>query len=234
MKTQMDTWANSVRYRVDEAEALRYMGRIDQKVDASLESRIRTMIGRCEQVSHPGWVYRVYPVLEDEDGLRLQGTTLVLRGADIRAHLAGARECAVLAVTLGLANERELRRVSLLNGLDGMIFDAASSALVETVADAGNAAIVAEARERGLYAKWRFSPGYGDLPLDLQADIVRVLAADKRLGITVTDACMLIPTKSVTAFVGLFDTPQDTQRTCANCNFAPYCHLKEKGTPCYR
>lgn len=139
-----------------------------------------------------------------------------------------------MAATAGMANERELRRLSLLNGLDGMLFDAAGSALAEAVADACNARIVADARERGLYAKWRFSPGYGDLPLTLQPAIVQVLAADKRLGVTATDTHLLIPAKSVTAFVGLFDTPQDEKRTCANCEFAPYCELVKKGTPCYR
>ena len=234
MKTQMEQRANTMRFRVDEAEALRYMGYADQEVDPALALRMRAIFERCEQVSSPGWMYRVYAVSDSDEGLRLEGTTLVLRGNDIRAHLEGARECAVMVATLGLANERELRRVSLLNGLDGMIFDAASSALVETVANACNAEIVAEAYERGLHAKWRFSPGYGDLPLDLQSEIVRVLAADKQLGVTATDTDMLIPAKSVTAFVGLFDTPQDTERTCANCSFAPYCDLRKKGTQCYR
>ncbi|MDO4532474.1 MAG: vitamin B12 dependent methionine synthase [Coriobacteriia bacterium] len=234
MKTHREHRADSVRYRVDESEALRYMGYADQELDSTLASRIRELFGRCEQMSSPGWMYRVFSLSEDGEGLRLDGTTLVLTGNDIRSHLEGARECAVMAATLGLANERELRRVSLLNGLDGMIFDAASSALVETVADACNAAIVAEAHARGLHAKWRFSPGYGDLPLGLQAEIVRVLAADKQLGVTATDTDMLIPAKSVTAFVGLFDMPQDTERTCAHCSFAPYCDLRRKGTQCYR
>ncbi len=223
-----------IRYRVSRDEALRYLGYSGQTIDDSLERRSDGLIESCERVSNPGWTYRVFPVLADPDGLRLVGTTLVLRGSDIRAHLEGARECAVMAATLGLANERELRRVSLLNGLDGMMFDAASSSLVEAVADACNAAIATESRGRGLYAKWRFSPGYGDFPLSIQPDVIRVLAADKQLGVTVTDSCLLLPAKSVTAFVGLFDEPQDDRRSCTNCSFAPYCEMKRKGEPCYR
>ena len=222
------------QYQVSRAEVLRYLGYAGQAVDVSLDNRIDEAIARCVAASNPGFTYRVFPVDITPDGVQLVGTTLVLPGADILAHLAGARECAVMTATAGLGNEWELRRLSLLNGLDGMLFDAASSALAEAVADACNAQIVAEARGRGMYAKWRYSPGYGDLPLSLQPDIIRVLAADKRRGITATDSNLLIPAKSVTAFVGLFDTPQDDKRTCANCGFAPYCELKQKGTPCYR
>lgn len=222
------------RYQVARSEVLRYLGYAGQQVDASLEARMDALIQRCLQVSNPGYVYRIFPVDFTDAGVALQGATLVLEGADIRAHLEGARLCAVMAATAGLGNERELQRLSLVNGLDGMIFDAAGSALAEAAADACNAAIVADARARGLHANWRFSPGYGDLPLALQPGIVSVLAADKRLGITVTDSHLLVPAKSVTALVGLFDTPQDDRRSCANCSFAPYCNLKKEGSPCYR
>jgi hypothetical protein len=213
---------------------LRYLGYSGQRIDGSLQGRVDGAIERCLRVSNPGFVYRVFPVRAEDGAVCLEGSTLVLRGHDICSHLRGARFCAVMAATAGLGNERELRRLSQLGGLDGMVFDAAGSALAEAVADACNAAIVAEARSRGLFAKWRFSPGYGDLPLDAQPAIVRVLDADKRLGITVTDSNLLIPAKSVTAFVGWFDTPQEERRSCAACSFAPYCELKEKGTLCYR
>lgn len=224
---------NSI-YRIDRAEVLRYLGYSGQDVDEALLSRVEELVARCESVSNAGFVYRIFPVEETDAAIRLTGTVLELEDASIRAHLHGARECAVMAATAGLGNERELRRLSQMNGLDGMVFDAAGSALVETVADACNARIIADARERGLYAKWRFSPGYGDLSLAIQPAIVQVLAADKRLGMSVTDTHMLIPAKSVTAFVGLFDTPQEQKSSCADCSFAPHCELTKKGTPCYR
>ena len=227
---------DGIRYRVDRPEVLRSLGYAGQPLDVALDGRIDDAIARCLAVSNPGFTYRMYPVDVDASrgDVRLVGTTLVLRGADILAHLDGASGCAVMVATAGLGNERELRRLSMLNGLDGMLFDAASSALAEAVADACNAQVVAEAKARGLFAKWRYSPGYGDLPLSLQPDIIRVLGADKRLGVVATDSHLLIPAKSVTAFVGLFTTPQDEKRTCANCGFAPYCTLRQKGTPCYR
>ncbi|MBQ6394718.1 MAG: hypothetical protein IJH87_00015 [Atopobiaceae bacterium] len=225
---------HGIRLHVDRSEVLRYLGYAGQTVDASLDERIDSLISRCEEVSEPSWTFRVFPIEHAEEGIRLTGTSLVLAGESIRTHLAESRFCAVMAATAGLSNERELRRLSLLNGLDGMVFDAAGSALAETAADACNASIIEYAHARGLFSTWRFSPGYGDLPLSLQPAIARVLELEKRLGISVTDSLMLIPAKSVTAFVGLSDTPQETERSCATCGFFPYCNIRKGGSACTR
>ncbi len=104
-----------------------------------------------------------------------------------------------------MANEAAMARRKAQSALDAAIYGAAGSSLVESVADACEAAVVADAAKWGMRTNWRYSPGYGDLPLALQPEIVRVLAADKRLGMVATESNLLIPTKSVTAFVGLFD-----------------------------
>lgn len=223
-----------VRCPISRSEVLRYLGYAGQQVDPSLDARIDAMIERCEHVSSPGWVFQVFPVDASGDAIRLVGTTLALPGDDIHRHLGGARLCAVMAATAGMANERELRRLSLVNKLDGMFFDAAASALAEAVADACNAAIVAEARGRGLFTNWRYSPGYGDCPLDLQPQLIDVLGAGKALGLSATESNLLIPVKSVTAFVGMFDEPQEDKRSCSGCQLAQHCELRRNGTPCYR
>lgn len=223
------------RYRVDKSEALRYLGYAGQRTDDVLDARIDELIAECERSSKPAFVYRVFPVEEASDGLRLVGSSLLLAGDAIRDHLRGARECAVMACTLGLANEAAAQRMKARSALDALVFGAAGSSLVECVADACEAAIVAEAAQRGLHTSWRFSPGYGDLPLNVQPVIVRTLEADKKLGMTATDTNLLIPVKSVTAFVGLFDEVcEHTKRSCAGCACAAHCSLRKAGMPCYR
>ena len=49
----------------------------------------------------------------------------------------------------------------------------------------------------------RFSPGYGDLSLDLQTDLIRITEAQKHIGITLSENLIMIPTKSVTAIIGI-------------------------------
>ena len=49
----------------------------------------------------------------------------------------------------------------------------------------------------------RFSPGYGDVPLDAQRDIFSALDISKNLSVYLNDSLLMSPSKSVTAFVGI-------------------------------
>ena len=49
----------------------------------------------------------------------------------------------------------------------------------------------------------RFSPGYGDLPLEIQSDIFRVLNCSTKIGLTLNKSLLMTPTKSVTAIIGI-------------------------------
>ena len=120
---------NREKHAVDRGEALRYMGMSDggesQEVDDALRQRIEDSFTHCEECSTPAWTYRVFPLQETDEGLALVGTVLVLTGDDIRTHLHGAKYCAVMAATCGLANERELQIQSAKGTVEALAFDAA-------------------------------------------------------------------------------------------------------------
>ena len=65
------------------------------------------------------------------------------------------------------------------------------------------AGLAAELQEQGWQLTARFSPGYGDLPLDCQAQFCATLDAARRIGLTVSSSGLLLPRKSVTAVIGL-------------------------------
>lgn len=227
------------RYRIDRIsrdEVLRYLGYLGQEVAGELDARIDAGISRCLRVCRPAGVVRLFDVGEGEagDAPSLVGTTLRLIGHDIAAHLAGARAVALASVTLGLPSEQELRRLSLTNPLDQAIFDAAGSALVERAADAAEARVIALADERGLFANGRYAPGYGDLGLEVQGPLLESLNATKLLGITLTSSDMLVPAKSETAVLGLFDEPQPhrAEHPCSTCACRDFCTVKTLGRTC--
>jgi 5-methyltetrahydrofolate--homocysteine methyltransferase len=58
--------------------------------------------------------------------------------------------------------------------------------------------------ELNVNLKPRFSPGYGDLDLSCQKDIFKLLDCSKKIGLTLNDSLLMSPTKSVTAFVGIY------------------------------
>ena len=83
------------------------------------------------------------------------------------------------------------------------------------------------------FMTWRFSPGYGDLPITIQREFVRVTDAEKRIGLTVNEGGILLPRKSVTAIIGLSKEPIPKQRRgCAYCNMNKTCQFRKGGTHC--
>ena len=84
-----------------------------------------------------------------------------------------------------------------------LLLDACASAAVENLLEQLQAGLTAELQEQGWQLTARFSPGYGDLPLDCQAQFCATLDAARRIGLTVSSSGLLLPRKSVTAVIGL-------------------------------
>lgn len=238
--------ANDARLTLDRDEALRYLGYAGQELDEQLLARFEQLAQACERELRPACVQAAFPFdadmtrWEDDEWpqVALAGCGLVLPGRDIAQHLHGAREVVLMACTLGAASERELRKYAAISPTDALMYGAAASALVEAAANACDAAIAADAAARGLFAGSRYSPGYGDLPLFVQPAFLAALDAPRRIGLGATENDVLVPTKSVTAVIGLFDEPQilregDSARDCATCPLQGNCRLKEKGRTCH-
>ena len=118
---------------------------------------------------------------------------------DLTKNLDGCAEAFLFAVTLGLGVDRLLLRLAQVSQARHFITDALASALAEAACDQ------AEARIKGaLSCKPRFSPGYGDLPLEMQKPLLNRLEARQRLGITLTQNLLMVPTKSITAIMGIY------------------------------
>lgn len=223
---------------VDRGEVLRYLGYAGQPITPELDARIDEVVARCLATCRPRGVRRVFDVAArgEKDGapvISLAGASLELVGHSIAEHLDGAVAVGVLAVTVGMGVEAELRRLSLTDPLAQVIFDAAGTAAVERAADAAEAGVVAEAASRGLFCGARFSPGYGDLPLATQPVLLASLDAQRALGITLSRELLMSPTKSVTAVVGLFERPRGTAHaSCAGCPCRDFCVLLRAGGTC--
>ena len=87
-----------------------------------------------------------------------------------------------------------------------------------------------EQEAQGLYLRPRFSPGYGDFSVLHQGEILRMLDAPKRIGLSVTDGNMLTPTKSVTAVIGVGRTQLSCHvKGCENCGKSDCAYRRDKG-----
>lgn len=85
----------------------------------------------------------------------------------------------------------------------------------------------------GKYMTFRFSPGYGDYPIEMQKEYLRILDAPRKIGLTTGDSCLLVPSKSVTAVLGISDNPiERRKRGCAICSMKGKCRFRRNGEHC--
>ena len=105
---------------------------------------------------------------------------------------------------IGFAMDRLAARASAIGRMSrAVIYQAAGAMLIESYCDALNRKLKEEAAAEGKFLRPRFSPGYGDLPLAIQPELFRVLEVQKNTGITLTESLLMMPTKSVTALIGV-------------------------------
>jgi hypothetical protein len=144
--------------------------------------------------------------------------------AALARNLAGCKRAILFAATVGLEVDRLIARYSRLQPVKGLMFQAIGTERVEALCDAFCADM--DCRMGGGLRR-RFSPGYGDLPLELQNNIFRVLDCSKTIGLTLNGSLLMSPTKSVTAIAGIADAPEENHREekCAGCD-KPECMFR--------
>ena len=108
-----------------------------------------------------------------------------------------------------------------------VIYDACATDLVEKVCDYAQSEISHELSSQNFLTADRFSPGYGDLPLTLQKDICNILDTGRSIGVYLTNELLLLPAKSVTAFIGSGTSVyKNGLHNCSKCNMKNNCKYR--------
>lgn len=151
-------------------------------------------------------------------------------GYSLSKHLAGCEKVAVMAVTLGIGVDNIIRKAQVTDMALAVMLDSGASVLVEQLCDDFERYI--DERVDG-YTTGRFSPGYGDSPLELQKAVVSYVDGGRRIGLNVTATNLLVPRKSVTALIGVAEHPVEGRlATCDECVLREKCRLRKEGKFC--
>lgn len=211
-------------------EILRYL-RVRGEAPEELRAQVVAAAEELAETLRPQFVYRVFPLERGEGGVALQGSGVTLTGGLASKMLRSCDAAVLLCCTLGMEFERRLRALERRDMGKAVILDACGSAWVESGCDAAEREIAE--RFSGRFLTDRFSPGYGDLPLSLQRSVLNALDAKRRLGIHLSESFLMTPSKSVTAVIGLSDTPQPARvRGCGYCAMKGNCDYRKGGTTC--
>ncbi len=125
-----------------------------------------------------------------------------IESSNLSKNLKGCKKVIVFGATLGIEFDRIIAKYSKLSPAKALIFQAIGAERVEALCDIFCADIEKEYKSS---LRPRFSPGYGDLPLETQKYVFAVLDCERKIGITLNDSLLMSPSKSVTAFIGLND-----------------------------
>lgn len=180
-------------------EALRYLGIADGICDEATAALLDACEKELLSCASPRACYTEGDVVRKDDG-NLEIFGIEIKSRSLSKNLDGCSRVFLFAATLGAGVDRLLSRYGAVSASKAVALDALASALIEDFCDEVENTITHDLKKRP-----RFSAGYGDLDLSLQKELFGVLSAPKSIGLTLSDSYMMIPTKSVSAIVGILD-----------------------------
>lgn len=213
--------------RFNEKEMLRYLGfRHGTEPDDEMKESIGRCVDDLQKAVYPKAIGQYFDLNVSGDEVRFAG--LSVKSRSLSKNLSGCTCVYLFAATLGIGPDRLIARAQVRKMSDALILQAASASMIESVCNTINTEIDRKASEAGLFTRPRFSPGYGDCPIELQSDITRLLDTPKKIGLTLTGSMMMLPTKSVTAMIGITSEPtRHHPGGCAACEVKD-CEFREE------
>lgn len=198
---------------VDMAEVLRYAA--CRQATEEVEALAKAAVEEAKDAIRMQVCWLETPL--QVEGERIDLGFLQAHTPTLANHLRGCEKAVVFGATVGLELDRRIARCGRLSPAKGLMLQAFGAERVEALCDAFCADLAAEYALQGLHTRTRFSPGYGDLPLEHQKEIFAALQCGKHIGLYLNDSCLMSPVKSVTAIVGLCREEGGGKNGCAVC-----------------
>lgn len=185
--------------KIDRAEVLRYMRMGATQPEPALSARIDEIEKQIAAKCRPSAIWRLEKVTYHSDGSFNIGD-LACRSEKLLKTIEGCNHAFLFCGTIGADVDAFIRRCALVSGLDALIAQAVSTSLIESFCDDCEEKMALEVPGEKL--RMRFSPGYGDLPLSLQKELLAILDTPRKCGVILSEKLLMIPSKSVSAIIG--------------------------------
>lgn len=160
--------------------------------------------------------YREVALTVDGDTVLLEGLAPI-HSAALAKNLRDCSKALLFSATIGSGADRQRMITQVRSPAQAVVLDAMGSAAIEALCN--NLCNTWREAYAPLQLRPRFSPGYGDLPLALQQELLRLLDSSRQAGISLTEGLMMLPHKSVSAIVGIGPAGcVAPEHDCAACN----------------
>lgn len=185
-------------------EAVRYLGYGTSVPDDSTLQRIKESFVELEKLADKKSIYCMFELKTEDNGTIAVGNVEVY-SKNLQTNLKDCEKVILFAATLGLDVDRQIRKYQLVDMSKALVMQACATTILEEYCNQIQKMLAEQLQMEGKYIRPRFSPGYGDFSILHQKDVLTMLDASKKIGIAMTENYMLIPTKSVTALIGVGD-----------------------------
>lgn len=184
---------------VDRREWLRYMRAGDES--AELDALMDACLKEAVSCFTPRVCYCEVPVRIENGAVDLQFWQG--ESKDLRKLLTDCDRAVVFAATVGLGIDRLIAKYSRTSPAKALCYQALGTERAEALCDAFCDDVKNDYTQNMESVTRRFSPGYGDLSLEMQREIFRLLNCPVHIGVTLNDSLLMSPVKSVTAIMGV-------------------------------
>lgn len=229
----------SVRYlsndfiKIDKNEALRYLGYKSKDLDENTKKLLDESAAELKEICELKYVFRIFNLKKENNNINFENH-IKIKSDDLKELFKHCHKSAVMAATLGFETEKRIRYYSMTDLSKALVFDSLAAACIEGLCDACEAEIKEIAAKEGCSITFRYSPGYGDVSISHQGEILSALKTQKLIGLTVSDSSILIPRKSVTAFIGFDKSKNVYKKSCLNCSLFESCNFSKAGDNCVK
>lgn len=183
---------------MNKADILRYM-RVNSKTqDKQILDLVDEAIETINNVVSPKTLYQIFDCKVTDDELIIGNK--IFKSKRLAQNLQGCTKVVMFGATLGVECDRLIKTTSTTDVAKAMALQAVAAEKIEEVCDNLEKTIKLE---HNVSLRQRYSPGYFDLDITEQKKFFSMLELTKRIGLTLTDTCEMIPTKSVSAFIGI-------------------------------
>ena len=191
---------------INKKEILRYagVGQSTPQIDTIIDECIEEL---SDKLSYKV-CYREFPI--NCNGETVDLTFTKATSSSLAKNLNECSSIVLFAATVGINMDRLIARYANISPTKSLLFQAIGAERIESLCNVFNREVTQEKMRLGLKTCPRFSPGYGDLSLDIQKDIITVLDCPRKIGVTLNESLLMSPSKSVTALIGVtYGTEQE-------------------------
>ncbi len=193
-------------------EVMRYSGM--RETDDTVSALAEKCIDEVLPLLQYHVCYTEVPITVSDD--RVDFGFAAVNSAALADRLKDVDRAVIFAATIGMAIDRHIAKFARVSPAKAVLLQAFGAERIESLCDAFCEELAAQYGG----VTMRFSPGYGDLPLDFQKELFSLLDCPRKIGLTLNDSLLMSPSKSVTAIVGVGNTAtacgKHSCETCTN------------------